>query len=208
MLKYSLFLLGACIVSTIQAAPVSVDTSSTSDNAIRSPSLGATVSTTTRPYQGIGSQVALLPYFAFARGDFYVSGLNIGYRLNDSKKLRWDIIAIPRFLGYKESDSPVLNGLESTDYSLHGGLSVSAAAGSVNVNIRLLSDLLGESGGTEAIGTISRVFSFDKIDLTPALGIEWQNRDLVDHYYGVDVSQMIASRPAFSADATVNVSTL
>lgn len=197
---------------SLHAAPASVDTSALGDDGDAKPGIGFTVSATTRPYEDADVTFAGLPYFSYTRGGFYVSGVNVGYQITADPdpftapelELRWDILATPRFLGYKVDESPVLEGLQSTDYSIHAGVSVSLLNAPVNLNAQLLTDILGISNGTELSGTVSKTYTFDKLSLTPAVGLTWQDSTLVDYYYGIDASQATADRPRFDGDSVVN----
>ena len=73
------------------AAPVAIDTSSINADASAQSTLrriGGTVSSTSRPYEGIGNQIAFLPYLELEHGRFSVSGLNPGYKLRNPPQ--WD----------------------------------------------------------------------------------------------------------------------
>lgn len=201
--------MGIAIVGIVSqaaiAAPVSINMSQIDgDKADDTFSIGVTRSTTSRPYEGIGDQSATLPYFSARSGDFYIEGLDIGYKLSSKNKLRWDLVAVPRFLGYEENDSPNLNGLDETHYSYHGGLSVNWDSGFGNLNVQALTDLLNESGGSEIIGTLSHSYTLGDLSLTPAISINWQDSELTDHYYGVKASQATINRPAYDGGNSLN----
>jgi len=112
---------------------------------------------------------------------------------------------VPRFLGYKVKNSPVLAGLSDTDYSYHGGLSIGWSLASVRLNAQLLTDLLGESDGSEFVGTLSKSYTIGGLSLTPALSLNWQDSTLVDHYYGINADQATDQRAQYRPDAALNV---
>lgn len=209
----SIFL--ACLLSaTVQAAPVSIDTSAFGSDGDANLGIGLTYSATTRLYNNPNTVLAPLPYFTANKNGFYINGLNVGYELTADPDpfvapkigIRIDILAVPRFLGYKAEESPVLEGLDDTDYSVHGGLSFTLVNAAVGVNVQLLTDLLGESDGSEINATFSRSINWGTFSLTPALGLNWQDEALVDHYYGVNGADATATRSQYSAGATLNAS--
>lgn len=111
--------------TTVSAAPVSINTSQLdSQESGDKFAIGVTRSNTSRSYEGIGDQSATLPYLSAQAGGFYIEGLDIGYKITENPTLNWDLVAIPRFLGYEENDSQRLSGLNDTHYSYHGGISV------------------------------------------------------------------------------------
>jgi len=196
----------------LHAAPVTVDTSAFGTDGDANLGVGVTVSATTRLYNNPNTVIAPLPFFTASKNGFYINGLTLGYELTvdpdpfvaPEPSLRIDILAVPRFLGYKAMESDVLEGLPDTDYSIHAGVSLSLVDAPVSLNLQILGDILNESGGSEVIGTISKTFILEKLSLTPAFSLNWQDEALVDHYYGVNGSQATATRPQYSAGATIN----
>lgn len=196
----------------INAAPVSVDTSAFGTDGDANLGVGFTVSATTRQYNNPDTVLASLPYLTASKNGFYINGLNVGYELTADPDpfvapelaVRIDILGVPRFLGYKAEESPMLEGLPDTDYSIHAGVSFSLVNGPVNLNLQLLTDILNESDGSEIAGTISKTYSWKKLTLTPALSLNWQDSALVDHYYGINASGATATRAQYDADSTIN----
>jgi len=209
------FILGLLLVTSamsLHAAPVTVDTSAFGSDGDANLGVGFTVSGTTRLYNNPETVVARLPFFTGNKNGFYVNGLNLGYELTvdpdpyvaPELSLRIDILATPRFLGYKAAESPILEGLPGTDYSVHAGVSFSLVNAPANFNLQLLTDILGESGGSEIVGTVSKSFSLKKLSITPAFSLNWQDEALVDHYYGINAVDATATRAQYSAGAVVN----
>ena len=193
--------------SNINAAPVSVDPATVGSALAGKSSIGVTSSTTTREYQGIGSQNALLPYFSLSANQFYVRGISLGYTAFNTDAYILDVVAIPRFLGFDSDDSPELAGLEGTSYTVHAGTSLTIPISQFQLNTQVVADVLGESGGTEITSTLSRTFSFSKLSVTAAASVNWQDGELVNHYFGVSLSEVTDTREQYSAGATVNFST-
>jgi len=59
-------------------------------------------------------------------------------------------------------------------------------------------DILGDGKGNEFSATLSRSYAFDRLSLTPAFGINWQDSDLVDFYHGENASRARQDRDQFS----------
>lgn len=198
--------------ASLHAAPVSVDTSAFGSDGDANLGVGFTVSATTRPYNNPDTVLAALPYITASKNGFYINGLNVGYELTadpdpfvaPKPSLRIDILAVPRFLGFKAEESPVLEGLDDRDYSIHAGVSLSLINLPLNFNLQALTDVSNQSDGSELIGTISKTLAFNKLSLTPALSLNWQNSALVDHYFGVNASDATANRAEYNAGSTFN----
>ena len=202
--------LGAAVIvlalnSYATAAPVSIDASNIAgeDSSSRF-GIGISRSNTSRVYEGIDDQAANLPFILARFEDFYIEGLNIGYTLSHEDPVSWDLVAIPRFLGYEENDSTVLDGLGDAHYSYHGGISASWDSPLGLVNIQGLTDLLGQSGGSEVIGSLSHAYHMGNFTLTPAISFNWQDTELVDYYYGVSNANARPGRDSYKGDSTIN----
>ena len=202
----SLLILVIISMNSVIAAPVTIDSSAIGSSLSDRNTVGITVSSTTRPYIGIGTQNALLPYFGFSAGKFHISGLTPCYTFVNSEAYSIDLLATPRFLGYSPEDSETLQGLDAKHYSIHGGFSFSFSAIKLQFNTQLLTDLLNESNGTELIASIGRSFSLSNVTVSPSIGISWQDSALVDHYYGVQDINATEALSAYSADSVVNTS--
>jgi len=59
-------------------------------------------------------------------------------------------------------------------------------------------DVLGDGNGNEFAATLSRSYAFNRLSLTPAFGINWQDSDLVDFYHGENASRARQDRDQFS----------
>lgn len=211
-LIHSLATLGICtlslvLVAPVNAAPVSIDASQIDgDTESQQFAIGLTRSITSRNYKGIADQSATLPYISASWGDFYIEGLNVGYKLSKSDELSWGLLAVPRFLGYGEDNSTVLAGLDDTQYSYHGGISANYQGGFGRLNVQALTDLLDESRGSEIIATLSHSYRFGDLTLSPAVSLNWQDAKLVGHYYGVTPEQATTDRSAYEGNSVVNAS--
>jgi len=189
------------------AAPVSVDTSATGAALAGKSSVGITTSSTSRPYLGIGSQNAALPYFSLSANQFYLRGLDLGYTASNTDTFSLDVIATPRFLGYSNDDSLDLAELEGTNYSIHAGVSLTVPINKFQLNTQLVTDILGESNGSEITSSLSRTFSYNKFSVTAAANVNWQDKNLVNHYYGIDTAESSGSFTPYAASSTFNIGT-
>ena len=116
------YLIGLMLVTSslsLHAAPVSVDTSAFGTDGDASLGVGFTFSGTSRLYNNPDTVIARIPYLTASKNGFYINGINVGYELTvdpdpfvaPKPSLRIDILGVPRFLGYKAEESPVLEGL-------------------------------------------------------------------------------------------------
>lgn len=200
-----LFLSG--LASLANAAPAPIVTSTLGNNASSSSGIGLTQSVAKRPFLGVDDQTAALPYFSYQAGQFYVEGLDVGYRIQSHYNYSTNLFVTPRFYEVKESfaDNAELNGIEETKPSYFGGVSTQLNTDHAVYTFQLLTDLV-ESNGNEIVVQMSKSFKTSAtFSLTPSLGITYQDKNLVGYYYGVDASEVATGRPQYAGDASVNV---
>ena len=204
ILWFIVIFLGAGAAS---AAPVPIDTSTLSRPAIDETKygLGFSLSVAQRPFVGVDQQNTSLPYIKFSYNDFYIEGTNIGYKFMDRDKTRFELLATPRFYEVKPSfaQNGELDGIEETSPTYLAGLSFQHTE-VLTFTTQLLYDAL-ESDGYEFILSASKNFTISKpFVLAPAVGITYQDSNLVDHFYGVQANEVAEGRPEYQAGSSVN----
>ena len=97
-----------------------------------------------------------------------------------------------------------MDGIEETKPTYFGGLLFQYKTDPAIFTLQALADIGGESDGIEVIASASKPYSFNKLVLSPSVSINWQSSDLVDHFYGVQSNEVIAKRPLFEGESTIN----
>ncbi len=197
------------LVSTIShAAPVAISSSTLDrgDDTKTRFGLGFTSSIAQRPFVGVDSQDSSLIYISLRYKDFYIEGLDAGYHLWKDKNLSLDLLATPRFYeveaGFAKNGE--LDGIDKTSPTYFAGLSSQYRTKPLIYTLQLLTDIK-ESDGTEILLTASKTFKpGNAITLAPAIGITYQDKKLVDHFYGVQSNEVISGRPAYGGHASIN----
>ncbi|MDF1781673.1 MAG: MipA/OmpV family protein [Alcanivoracaceae bacterium] len=195
-------------VAAAQAAPVSVDSSAvreakTDDTRF---GIGATTSINQRPFLGVGTQQESLPYFSFSWGRIAVEGLDITVDLFRNDQQSFGFIATPRFYevtsGFAKEGE--LNGISSTDDTWFAGLNYRRKLGSYYIIANAITDVGNESDGNEVTLTVNRPYHFDRVSLIPAIGVVWQDKKLVNHFYGVDNDETTPTRSIYQNESSLN----
>lgn len=167
--------------------------------------LGAGVGVAQSPYKGYGTKVEPLPLVYFDDKWVHVFGTTI-----DVKVGSWSGVSVAlrgKFAisdGYKQSDAPILNGMQDRNGSAfwYGpALAWRTAFGTLSAEY-----LLGGNKGQRASLDYRKSFDFGKISLTPHAGMDWLSAKYVDYYYGVLPFEASADRPAYTGKATWNAS--
>ena len=193
----------------VYAAPVPIVTSTLDKEAGTTTDygIGFTSSFAQRPFVGVDVQDASLPYFSLRVKDFYIEGLDIGYRLWKNNKWNIDLLATPRFYEVEASfaENNELDGIDKTERTYFAGLSTQLAAKHITYTFQILTDVI-ESDGSEAVATASKAFKLSSsFTLTPTVGITYQDSKLVDHFYGVQDHEVAAGRPAYGGHDSTNI---
>ncbi len=196
------------VATQTMAAPVPIDSSVFDRDAISDTKygIGITFSVAQRPFEGVDNQLTSLPYLSFRYKDLYVEGTDVGFKLVAKEKYSLDIVVTPRYYETQPSfaNNGELDGIDKTKQTFFAGLSSQYRSDFAIYTVQLLKDIK-ESDGTELVATISKSFKVSKsLSLSPALGFTWQDSNLVDHFYGVQANEVIANRPLYKAQSSLN----
>jgi len=168
--------------------------------------IGFTSSVAERPFVGVDDQSASLLYLSYRNDYFYVEGLDIGFNVYKNKTSSLDILGTPRFYEVKESfaSNGELNGIDETKPSYFAGLSSQIRTDLFTYTFQILHDLI-DSDGNEFVAQGSKSFNTShNFTLTPSVGFVYQDKKLIDHYYGVHANEVIAGRPQYTGKGSLN----
>lgn len=198
----------ACVSGTVMAAPATVDSSAVRevvDEELRF-GVGATTSINQRPFIGVGSQQESLPYFSFRFGRIAMEGLDLTVDLITPERQTLALIVTPRFYEMKSSfaDGGELMGIEETSDTWFAGLNYRVQIGDYHLITSALKDVGGESAGTEIMVALNRPYRFGHFALVPSAGLVWQDKKLVEHFFGVDADEVAIGRPAYGDHSSLN----
>ncbi len=190
------------------AAPVPIDSSVFDRNTISDTKygIGVTFSVAQRPFIGVDNQLTSLPYLSFRYKDLYIEGTDVGFKLVDKEQYSLDILITPRYYETQASfaNNGELDSIDKTKQTFFAGLSAQYRSNYAIYTVQLLKDIK-ESNGTEFVATISKSFkTSNSLSLSPALGVTWQDENLVDHFYGVQENEVITNRPLYKAQSSLN----
>jgi outer membrane protein len=154
----------------------------------------------------VPDQISVLPYFSYRYQRFYIEGLDLGLNLVGNKRYNLNLLATPRFYEVKASfaKSGELDGIEQTNPTYLAGVSAQLNTDAATFTLQLLHDLL-ESDGNEAVLQIGKSFTVGhRWSLIPSFGVTYQDSALVDHFYGVQASEVRVGRPLYAGKAALN----
>ncbi len=166
--------------------------------------LGPGLVITDKPYKGVDTSVLPIPMVKFISGRFYISGATTGYRLLADDGWSLDAIGKVRFDGYDADDSDRLAGMHNRHMTFDAGGEFTLTSDWGEAWISTVTDTLGQHDGQEIKVGYTKPFVFDKLTLSPAGGLIWQNSNLADYYYGVRRDEARPGRPSFQVGDSTN----
>lgn len=167
-------------------------------------SVGAGVTRADPGYVGFTRQTTFVPQFFYHYGRFFVSGLDVGYIFGFSRHYRFSMDISPDFRRVEADDSPELAGIETRERSLDGSASLKLLGDWGSWNLSVSHDLLHRSDGTTVDTGYDHGFKLGAWNITPGIGVEWENADDVGYYYGVSQAEAIPGRPVYTPGSALN----
>ncbi len=171
-------------------------------------SLGIGLISSPRPYVGASNNTFPVPLLQLRYKRWSVDGIRASYRLAGDSGLRLDLVGGPSFTSLDANDSPFLRGMESRDPTFELGLAAGYDRARWGVLAWARQDVLDRSGGQRAGIDLAlrRTYLEGRLFLIPALGVEWQSREVVDYSYGVRPTEALPDRPAYRPGSALNPS--
>ncbi|HHB92344.1 MAG TPA: MipA/OmpV family protein [Thioploca sp.] len=166
--------------------------------------IGSKIILRNEPYKEVDNKILPLPYLVMRRGNFFINGLKIGYRMAEGTSGSFDLVITPCLKGFDADDSAILNGMGNRYFSIESGIAMVWKQGIFDFNLSVLSDIANK--GSEVIASISHTYILTdkKLILTPDIGLKLQSENLINYYYGVNTAQARPGRPAYTGESTMN----
>ena len=166
--------------------------------------LGVGVGLKASPYAGYGVKVSPFPLIYFDNKYVHVLGTALDLKIG-----KWDGVSVALNLqyglgaGYKASDAPILNGMESRNGAFWVGPSLKWETfyGTLSGNFAVS----GSKGQKAEIG-FGKKIDFGRFSVEPHIGAQYFSAQYVDYYYGVRPEEALSDRPAYTGTATINES--
>lgn len=149
-------------------------------------------------YVGGKQQFTPFPLLFYHSDRFFVAGISAGYLLSSGSHHRLSLVAMPEFNRLSSKDSPQLVGIQNRRWSLNGGASLEVFGRWGRYDVSVFHDLLSRSNGTIVSTGYKYPLQLGRWQLTPGVGLRWQNANLVNYYYGVRPAEAIPGRPAYA----------
>lgn len=169
--------------------------------------LGAGMRVGNTPYKGARNvssildddDVDLIPLYLYEGKWLFFHGTTAGLHLFDNGWLKVDALAAYRFDRLQPDAGDYFAGLQEREQTVDGGLAVTVSGDWGEASATWVHDLMSRYNGYERDLTYSYPWSSGRLSLSPFASYVYQDRDLVDYYYGVSASEALPDRPAYQA---------
>jgi MipA family protein len=173
-------------------------------------SVGAVLLVDKDGYRDVGAQTLLVPGVSIQNKWLSLYGPQLDLRLIGNDQRSWWIgpRIEYRFDGYESSDGKVFSGMTDRKGGLFYGLAGSFDLGSdfeLEVDyVKAAQRHAGVQRGAVASVSLSRSYRRGAWTLVPRIGLEHQDGQYVDYYYGVRLGEANATRPAYTGKKSVS----
>jgi MipA family protein len=157
-----------------------------------------------RVYRDFDDKVRGFPMVTYEGEYVHVFGSGVDVKLPSAGPVTFRLRGKYISEGYESGDSAFLQGMGDRDSSFWVGGVATWRTDLVRLSAEALTDAMSNSKGSRAKLQIDRRFTAGAFGFTPRLATEWVDSNYVDYYYGVTGAEVIAGRPSYQGDSTVN----
>ncbi|WP_215396865.1 MipA/OmpV family protein [Rheinheimera oceanensis] len=172
--------------------------------------LGVAAGSRQQAYTDIDRNNRVLPILSYENRYIRVAGPELavklpGYQFSESNKINFSILGRYDFTDYKQSDAPILNGMEDRDGGFWTGVKAEWQNSLVNISAEYTTEVVGDSEGSAVNLGLERTWHFrQQFTFTPRLVVSLLDKKYVDYYYGVRANEVTADRAYYQGESAVN----
>ncbi len=169
--------------------------------------IGAGIITRSSPYEkSTDNPLTVIPALVYIGNRVQITGPFMQIGLLDRDALRLAGTLAYRQAVYRSADSPVLAGMRNRKATAMAGLSlqIDTIAG-IDIRSAYQHDVLDRIGSGEAQVSLSRPIPWDRFRFSPSIGINWLDKGITRHDFGVTNREATPQRPAFSPGQAWNI---
>jgi MipA family protein len=165
--------------------------------------LGIVALNSSTPYVGYDSKNYILPAISLKYGDFYLEGLEAGFKLYSDDGAKVSVFTSVSFLGYDSNESPFLNDMSDRDMDIQTGLKFSYDIGADTLSLRASTDLYNTHDGYSfELKYIHKLLVSEQNLLYVYGGLDYLSDKKSTYYYGVRAQEATAARAFYELSDT------
>jgi len=166
--------------------------------------LGLGVGMERKPYTGYDNKTQVLPLLFFENKYVRVLGLGAEFKLTSAGPVSFALRLRYSPDGYRESDAPILAGMDKRKSALLAGGAATWRTGLGILSAEALGDVSGASKGSQFKLGYDKPFRLGRFNVTPHVAAVWLDRKTVDYYYGVTAAEARVGRAQYDGRSTGN----
>lgn len=157
-------------------------------------------------YIGVDNKVVPFPLINYTYKQLFIKGITAGYIGYVNDTVQASLIARPNFNGYDPNDSHRLNGMSEAHPSVNIGAQVMVRILPIMTTVEALHDISGNTAGnTYNLKLASGIPLNDRrLILSPSVTLSYQDKKVINYYYGVSTAESTETRAAYSPSGTLN----
>mgnify|MGYP000042919179 FL=1 len=167
-------------------------------------SLGAGTVLKSSPYKNGKNKLFVLPYIDGKYENFYIRGLEAGYRLYTDESKDFKLFTKGDLGGYKESDADILSGMDERKNGISGGIGAAYKTPYGKLGISVSRDVSGAGDGYFGELEYSKNFNIGRGVFVGYVGIDYMDSKSSNYYYGIKVSEAAKERAAYEPNGAFN----
>ncbi len=163
------------------------------------------------PFSGEDTEYYAFPNVEYRGERFFVKEGNLGLQFH-----RDNGFSVGAFLTHHASflsddddyrNNERLAGISERDSTLDLGLYLLHDSPLGRLRLAVMDEITGEHGGQSADIRYTFNLKADKLHINPTIGANWQSAEMVDHFYGISVSEAREDRKAYRGHSALSVYT-
>lgn len=158
-----------------------------------------------KAYRDFDNKATVFPLISYESSWVSLLGPRLDFKLPPVGDLSFRVRLQYTGEGYAADDSPYLAGMDQRKAGVWLGGAAMWRNPIANLSAEVLGDVSDHSKGAMFKLQADHRFKFGATDITPRVAAIGLNGKYVDYYYGVKASEVLAGRPAYGGEGTVNV---
>ncbi len=160
------------------------------------------------PFRGEGTEAYVIPNFEYRGERFFVDSGDLGLTVFRSNEFSGGIVLTSSYSFLADDDeyedNSHLAGLKERDSTLDAGFYLMHTNQYGQLKLTVLDEITGEHGGQQA--DLKYTFDYEALNwkINPYIGIGWDSKDTVNHFYGVSDSESNLNRAMYNGKSTLS----
>lgn len=120
---------------------------------------------------------SLVPILNYTKDEFYIEAYEVGYKYNKTVS----------FISQVNFNSLEMDGVDERKTTIESGIKLTYQnEKNCKITLKTVFDIANKHKGYQSVLNIGKTLIFDKFIFIPNIGLEYQDKNYSDYYFGVD----------------------